>query len=86
MRRHGHSAEQIRLCAWVGLTHHIRAFSRVRSCGLGLVEGQRQLVDREALAPCTEVLMAGQSDLLEQLFDEQRLLLKLLLLLKDQCA
>ena len=45
---------------------------------------RRKLVHREALAPRTEVLMAGQSDPLQQLVDKQRLLLEPFLLFEDE--
>ena len=74
MGGNGHVAERVRLL-------DIIATRRRR---LGLVEGQGDLVDREALASHTEVLVTGEPDLLEELVDEQGLLLELLLLLKDQ--
>ena len=76
MGRHGYGAEKVGLFG-VGII-------TVCSCRLGLVERQRQLVDRESLAADTEVLVAGQPDLFQELVDEQRLLLELLLLLEDQ--
>lgn len=76
MGRHRHGAEEIRL-----LDIDIIA---TRSRRLGLVKGQRQLVVREALAPRTEVLVAGEPDLLQELVDEQGLLIELPLLLEDQ--
>ena len=56
MRQHGHGTEEVGLLG-VGII--------ARLCGsLGLIEGQCHLIDREALAADTEVLMPGQADLL----------------------
>jgi len=78
MRRYSHGADGIGQFSIGSVTQfHGR---------LGLVEGQCHLVHREALAPCTQVLVAGKANLLQQLVDEQRLLLKLPLLLEDRPA
>jgi hypothetical protein len=76
MRRHGHGAEQVGLFS-------VRTITQL-CCRLGLVERQRQLVNREALSPRTKMLVPGQPDLLKELIDKERLLLELPLLLENQ--
>ena len=76
MGGHGHRADAIVLIS-------IKIVAQIRG-RLGLIECQCHLLDREALAPCTEMLVAGKPDLLQKLVDKERLLLELLLLLEDQ--
>jgi hypothetical protein len=76
MGRYGYSADDV----WfIG----VRSITQFRG-RVGLVKGQRQLVDREALAAGAEVLVAGQPDLFQELVDEHRLVLELSPLLENQ--